>query len=1229
MKATSRVIRSRTAPSRSTRVRHATLLATALLALPALAHAGTPNFFNNPAGGDFNTDANWSLGHVPTASEDASNTFTTAPTTLSATTTVGSLYSASALTLSNSLLGLGAATSTLKVDNSLYVDSGGIFGFTVLQGTSTPDATAVIQFSGNGNNYISASTFNADLTFGINAYAVAYNDNTLSATTTFSGAQGIQLYNNSSHLRIASTALVHGSGSLYQIFSDANLHIDGTVSADVASANLNVRVSNIYGSGTLDARNGGTLVVGGLLFGSNIKVNVDSDPASSVLVDAGILSGSLGTTTGTGLSFSGNGNNRIDSATTSANSKLTFKQGAYALLLNSNTVSGSIDLATSSNGLQFYDQNAVLTLTSTATLRGYGATYNYFGGSTLRNDGLISANVPATLLRLGNSNITGSGIFDARNGAVCIISGLLSGTNIKVNVDGLASSGVFIDAGTFSGSIASTTGSGLSFSSNGNNRIDSATTAANSKLTLPGSAYALLLNSSTINGNIDLFTFSNGIQFYDQNAVLTLTSTATLRGFGSTYNYFDGGTLRNDGTVSAEVAGRTLRLGNSNLTGSGTYQATGSATLAIASRLKGENAVVKADTGTVLVDSGGITGSFSASTGTGISFSPNGNNFIDNASVHGNITFQNGGYARAYNASTFSDGTVSFTSFVNGLQLYDQNTLVTIAPTALLHGTGLVYAFFGGGTLQVDGTLSADRPGTEFRVNSSYTTGSGTLDARNNAVLNLATAVIANNLHVNVDSSSSAAVQIYGGGSITGTLGTTTGTGLSFASSGGNSINALTTVQGSRLSFPGAAYALLYNHSVINGEIAISTFSNGIQFYDQNTLLELTSTGKLHGYGNLFNFFGNGTLLNNGTVEADISGSVLVLGSTNISGSGAFNAVNGGTLAIVGNANLSNAFINANTGNVNLNGGTVSGTIASTTGTGLTLTPVSSSTLSNLTLNGRLTVNGPGYALLKGVNNLNGETALSSTSNGLQLYDNNSKIVIGPTGNFHGYGAIYYYFGGGTVQNNGTLSADVPNTTLAFYVPRLDNTGTLAVTDNATLASTGPIYQTAGSILANGFLNASVSATGGDLYGRGYILGSVSIDAATVHPGGVNFSDSTGVLSIGGDYLSTPLSTLDIELGGTGFNQSDALSIGRSATLAGTLTVDQINGFTPNIGDTFTILNASGPVSGTFSNTTSNTNLTYNVLYFPTYVQIQITSIPEPTTALLLAPLPLLSRRRR
>ncbi|MEX0612005.1 MAG: hypothetical protein WD738_20210 [Pirellulales bacterium] len=112
----------------------------------------------------------------------------------------------------------------------------------------------------------------------------------------------------------------------------------------------------------------------------------------------------------------------------------------------------------------------------------------------------------------------------------------------------------------------------------------------------------------------------------------------------------------------------------------------------------------------------------------------------------------------------------------------------------------------------------------------------------------------------------------------------------------------------------------------------------------------------------------------------------------------------------------------------------------------------------------------------------------------------------------------------------------------------------------------------------------------GSLHGDGNIVGIVE-NGGLVSPG-----TSPGALTIDGDYLQTAIGELVIELASA--SSYDQLLVTDNATLGGTLTVNLIDGFTPTIGQMFTILTADD-VDDTFDTQLlpSVPNLSFEVTY--------------------------------
>jgi hypothetical protein len=128
----------------------------------------------------------------------------------------------------------------------------------------------------------------------------------------------------------------------------------------------------------------------------------------------------------------------------------------------------------------------------------------------------------------------------------------------------------------------------------------------------------------------------------------------------------------------------------------------------------------------------------------------------------------------------------------------------------------------------------------------------------------------------------------------------------------------------------------------------------------------------------------------------------------------------------------------------------------------------------------------------------------------------------------------------------------------------------------------GNYTQTAGSTQLNG---GQLSATGlVDLEG-GVLGGSGTVQANVLNNAEVDVGQpgSPGLLTIVGDYTQTAGGVLVVEIGGPNAGTDfDQLAVTGQATLDGTLTVNLINGFVPNSGDSFEVL-TFGSGTGAFA----------------------------------------------
>jgi len=130
--------------------------------------------------------------------------------------------------------------------------------------------------------------------------------------------------------------------------------------------------------------------------------------------------------------------------------------------------------------------------------------------------------------------------------------------------------------------------------------------------------------------------------------------------------------------------------------------------------------------------------------------------------------------------------------------------------------------------------------------------------------------------------------------------------------------------------------------------------------------------------------------------------------------------------------------------------------------------------------------------------------------------------------------------------------------------PSFTNTGTINVASGKTM-----------TVSSGTFTNAQ----GGILQGTG----TINVSNATFsNAGNINPGTSPGILTFTGNVPQTSTGAMNIEIGGlTVGTQYDRVSASEAVTFAGSLNVSLVGGFSPNVGDSFTIV-TYGSRTGTF-----------------------------------------------
>jgi hypothetical protein len=303
----------------------------------------------------------------------------------------------------------------------------------------------------------------------------------------------------------------------------------------------------------------------------------------------------------------------------------------------------------------------------------------------------------------------------------------------------------------------------------------------------------------------------------------------------------------------------------------------------------------------------------------------------------------------------------------------------------------------------------------------------------------------------------------------------------------------------------------------------------------------------------------------------------------------------------------------------------------------VTLNAKAFSTLGNLTtLSGGTLVAPNGIALPTGGNLVGSGTVSGKVSVGFgSTIDASGNLALGDSNSPAGF-----YSDGELYTRKNTVTINDSNAAVLGSLTQLgtpSGDGALSVPNGALVAAgnnlTGRGTVISPNLLAKAFVNngdIAGDAPSTPLVFNGYVKGSGTF-TNTVFNGTFSPGNSPAAVSVDTVALG-PNADLIMELGGLGpGSQYDQLVISDSATLGGTLDVGEINGFVPQLGNTFDLL--AGSVSGTFSEVNLpvlGPGLTWDSsqLFFSGAISV----VPEPTPlGLTLLPLLLrwLTRRRQ
>jgi outer membrane autotransporter protein len=184
-------------------------------------------------------------------------------------------------------------------------------------------------------------------------------------------------------------------------------------------------------------------------------------------------------------------------------------------------------------------------------------------------------------------------------------------------------------------------------------------------------------------------------------------------------------------------------------------------------------------------------------------------------------------------------------------------------------------------------------------------------------------------------------------------------------------------------------------------------------------------------------------------------------------------------------------------------------------------------------------------------------------------------------------------FGGGGIVDDGALIID--QATNATYASAISGTGSVtksgagSLTLTGTSSYSGPTDVTAGTLIVNGAIAASpvTLQSGTTLGGSGTVGGITALGGATVAPADAPFS----TLNVNGNVTFAPGSVLVVNVNPAG--QNDRVTATGTATIqGGTVNVLAAPGsYLP--ATTYTLVSASGGLTGNFSTLNTNTNFAF------------------------------------
>jgi fibronectin-binding autotransporter adhesin len=1052
-----------------------------------------------------------------------------------------------------SYVGYSGAT-TINAGTLAIVGAGGIGSSSL---TVASGATFDISGSDNLENPVTDLAGGGTVKLGSNQLVVGTATGTFSGSIVDAGAgPGIT---RGALTIIEGTLTLSGAstyGGITRIYQGASLALTGAGS--IADTRYVAFSPSTAGEATFDVSgtdNGAA--VGGLVDSSSVGVGrvVLGSQTLTITGTEGNFAGSISGSGGLALAANAaQGLARVNSYTGAT----TVGTGATLLLYDDGSIASSSGVALTGTGASL-DVSGAYGAGTIQDLTGVAGTSVLLGGNSLTvgtandttfagviADGGSNGGIGGSLVKEGSGTLILTGA-NTYTGGTTVWGGTLQGTttSLQGNIENNASV-VFNQSsnGTYAGNM---TGSGALTLTGGGNLTLTGTNSYSGGTTV--SAGILTGNTASLQGDI----VNNSAVVFNQttsdiyNGVMSGTGNLTKTGAGTliltSNNTYTGGTI---------ITGGILQLGNGGTTGmiagdvinNGVLAFNRSDNVVFAGNISGSGSIAYMGRGTVT-----LTGSSSYTGGTAIS----------------------GGTVQAGSDSAFGASGTTLTVVGGTIQatasftIARPITLTTPGGTFDTNGNTLTLQ----GAISGTGGLTKTGTGTLILTGTNSYTGGTTVTA---GILQGTTSSlqrnIVNNAAVVFDQSTDGSY----GSVLSGTGSLTKAGSGNLTLTGTNTYTGGTTVSGGTLT---VGTTNLQGNILNNATVVFDQDTNGTYAGTLSGTGGLTKTG----YGNVTltgaNSYTGGTTVSGGTLTGDttsLQGNIV--NNANV----VFNQGTDGTYADIlsgtggltksGAGNLTLTGANSYSGGTTVSGGTLTGTTSSLQGNivnnaAVVFTGAGGSYAGNMTGTGSLNVSTTGLLILSGANAYTGGT----TINGGTLQGNATSLQ-------------------GNIVNNAALVFD--QSTVGTYAGAISGTGSLTKTGAGQLILTGNnvvgggTTVSAGLLTVNGSLTSSVVVgSGGMIGGSGTIIGQFASNGGTLAPG-----NSIGTLNVTGNFSQTG-GVYQVEVNSAG--QNDKIVASGTATIGGGATVQVLAASgTYQRNTTYTIVTATGGLTGTYSGVTSN-----------------------------------------